>query len=290
MVARARRSRIERMRGDARVVVDDDAVADEAPLEIQVFDSARGVYRALAVLMRSPDDEDDDDADLVYGFLLTEGVVVDVDDVVACAACTTAPTPEAEGNVWRVRLRDGVDVDWARLQRNTFASSSCGVCGKASIDAACDVRGVVDSGVVVDAAAIDAVVAALRVAQPTFARTGGVHGAAIADAAGAVVAVAEDVGRHNAVDKVIGRALRRRAPVALLVVSGRVSFEVVQKAVAAGVAVVAGVGAPTALAVDLGARAGVCVVGFLRDGGCNLYSRTDRVRSQARGSVHDLAR
>jgi len=265
---------------DAVFASRDDRVVVEAPLEVQIFDGTR--FRSLAVLMRSPDDEDDDDRELVAGFLVTEGIVANVADVDDIRACTVAPSPEAEGNVWQVRLRAGVVVDWARLQRNTYVSSSCGVCGKASIDNAMVTAGVVDSDVVVDAAVVLALPAALRRHQTTFEETGGLHGALLCSKDGGVVVAREDVGRHNAVDKVIGHALLHRRRGDLLFVSGRVSFELVQKAVAARIAVIAGVSAPTSLAVDLGARAGVCVVGFVRGASFNIYSRVDRVIAPVR--------
>ncbi len=273
---------LRRFAGSAAVDVD-DAVAVEAPLEIQVFDGQR--FRPLAVVMRSPSstaDGAEDDEDHVVGFLVSEGVVGGVDDIADIDECDVVPDADALGNVWRVRLRAGLAVDWARLQRNTYVSSSCGVCGKASIENACAVAGPLTSNVEVTASSLRALAQALRAQQPTFARTGGLHGALLATSSGEVLAVREDVGRHNAVDKVIGAALRAGRRGDVLLVSGRVSFELVQKALAARIAIVAGVSAPTSLAVDLGAKAGVCVVGFVRGdvdgGGCNVYSHLARVR------------
>jgi FdhD protein len=256
----------------------DDDVAVEEPVEIQLHDGAG--WRSLAVLMRTPDDDDDVDEDLAVGFLCSEGIIAGASAIESVAACTVAPSPQAEGNVLRVKLAAGVVVDWARLVRHTFASSSCGVCGKASIASACAVAKKLESQFVVDVDVVCALVLRLRGLQPAFAKTGGLHGALLATKGGDVVVVREDVGRHNAVDKVIGHMLRRSIDPAelLLVVSGRVGFELVQKALAARIPLIAGVGAPTSLAVELGDTGGVAVVGFVKERSCNLYAHPERVR------------
>jgi FdhD protein len=273
--------RIARIRGgDVEDI--DDVVAGEEPLELQVagFD---GPYRSVAVVMRTPDDDGEADLDLAVGFLHTEGVIASVDDVSQLAACTTPPSPEADGNVVQVRLARGVELDWRRLTRHVFSASSCGVCGKASLDAiaAALPAGRVGSTVAVRATALQALVVALRARQSVFAATGGTHGAMLAGAEGDVRCVREDVGRHNALDKAIGHALRARMPLqeAVVVVTGRIAFELVQKCAAAGIGLIAGVGAPTSLAVELGARTGVTVVGFVGPRGMNVYSGFDRVRA-----------
>ena len=272
--------RVVRVRGDGSEEVE-DVVAGEEPLELQVAEAA-GPFRPVAVVMRTPDDDGEADLELALGFLRTEGVIASVDDVAHLAACTTPPSLDADGNVVQVRLSSGVVVDWRRLTRHVFSASSCGVCGKATLDAvsAALPHGGVASDVVVDAGLVQALAVALREHQAVFAATGGTHAALLASASGDVRCVREDVGRHNAVDKVIGHALRTRAPLhdAIVVVTGRVAFELVQKCAAAGIGLIAGVGAPTSLAVDLGERAGVGVVGFVGARGLNVYSAFHRVR------------
>jgi FdhD protein len=255
-----------RRRPLARPADASDLVADEAPLEIQL--AAHGApRRPVAVVLRSRVD-DDDDLDLAVGFLVGEGVIRDAAVVEHIAHCQTVPSPDAEGNVVQVRLGAGVVVDWERLRRHTFSSSSCGVCGKATIDAVCalptarpgrPMRRRDDAGLI-------ALTTRLASHQPLFAATGAVHAAMLVDDDDAVVVVREDVGRHNAVDKVIGHVLRRgRDPTGLaLVVSGRVAFEIVQKAVVAGLGGIVAVGGATSLAVDLAARAGLPLTGFVR--------------------------
>jgi FdhD protein len=269
--------------GTERASSVDDVVAGEEPLELQVA-TATGPYRPVAVVMRTPDDDGDGDADLelALGFLRTEGVIASIDDVARIATCTTPPSIEADGNVVQVRLVDGVDVDWQRLTRHVFSASSCGVCGKATLDAVAAAlpSGRVSSEVVVDAALLQALALGLRERQAVFAATGGTHAALLAGVFGEVRFVREDVGRHNAVDKVIGAALRARTALhdAVVVVTGRIAFELVQKCAAAGVGVLAGVGAPTSLAVDLAQRTGVVVAGFVGPRGLNVYSAFERVR------------
>ena len=261
----------------------DDDVAVEEPLELQLHDGAG--WRSLAVVMRTPDDDDDVDEDLAVGFLCSEGIVSSASVIESVAACTVAPSPQAEGNVLRVKLRAGVVVDWARLARHTFASSSCGVCGKVSIESACAVAAPLQSTLVVDVDVVFGLVQRLRSLQPIFARTGGLHGAMLANSVGDVLVVREDVGRHNAVDKVIGHLLRAGRDPAdlLLVVSGRVGFELVQKALAARIGLIAGVGAPSSLAVELGHQGGVAVVGFVKERSCNVYAHPERLRDGAGG-------
>lgn len=257
-----------------------DVVADEAPLEIQVAEHD-GPLRPVAVVLRTRA-EDDDDLDLAVGFLVGEGVITAGDQLARVAHCQTAPTPDAEGNVVQVRLRPGVVVDWERLRRHTFSSSSCGVCGKATIDAVCalptgrPIRPMAPRS----AAGLQALVDRLSTHQPLFDATGAVHGALLVnvdgdvDGEGDVVLVArEDVGRHNAVDKAIGHVLRAgQDPTGLvLVVSGRVAFEIVQKAIVAGLGGIVAVGGATSLAVDLAARAGLPLAGFVRAGRATIY-------------------
>jgi FdhD protein len=247
-----------------------DAVAREEPLEIQV----RGV--PVAVVMRTPGH----DEELARGFCVTERIVRAADEITAVRHCTVVEDPAAEDNVITVTLRDDVRFNAGALRRNLFASASCGICGKATIEQALAVAPPLDDAVRVGAPTIAGIMDALAAAQPGFAATGGLHAAGLFTAAGALRVVREDVGRHNAVDKVIGWALARDAvPLAghVLAISGRISFEIAQKALAARIPIVAAVSAPTSLAVDLAARAGLTLIGFARDGRCNAYGRRERV-------------
>jgi FdhD protein len=253
-----------------------DALTGEEPLEIRV--GRVGATRApLAVTMRTPGD----DVDLALGFLLTEGIIGDASDVVTAQLCAGAETPNTY-NVVDIALGAHVPEPATDPARNFYTTSSCGVCGKASIDAVrtksrFDVR--TDESTV-DAATLTALPARLRERQRTFERTGGLHAAGLFTVEGDPVCVREDVGRHNAVDKVVGWALREhRLPLRghVLMVSGRASFELVQKASMAGIPVLAAVSAPSTLAVDLADDAGLTLVGFLRGSSMNVYAGARRV-------------
>ena len=242
----------------------DDQVAVEEPLEIRVEG------RSVALTMRTPGH----DEELATGFLLTEGVLrstADILDLDTCSAADGGP-----GNVINVRLTHPESVDLDRLSRHVFTSSSCGLCGKATIDAIRTQQ--VDWALrptPVTAATLLALPAHLRSRQSTFETTGGLHAAALFTPSGELAIVREDVGRHNAVDKVLGRALLDRRPdldQLGLLVSGRIAFEIVQKALAARIGLVAGISAPTSLAVDLARDSGQTLVGFLREGRFNVYS------------------
>jgi FdhD protein len=248
----------------------EDAVACEEPLEIRLGDTP------LAVVMRTPGH----DEELALGFLVTERVVRSLDDVVRVSRPAARGGRRAAGNSVVAELSDGVEVDLERLRRNLFASSSCGVCGKATLDNALAVAPPLDDPLRLPAAFFPPLPERLRAAQVGFDRTGGLHAAGLFDASGALLAAREDVGRHNAVDKLVGWAAReKRLPLAghVLLVSGRISFEIVQKALAARIPVVAAVSAPSSLAVDLATRARMTLVGFLRGGGFNVYGRAERV-------------
>jgi FdhD protein len=250
-----------------------DTVAAEEPLEIRLTGTP------LAVTMRTPGD----DFDLVHGFLTTEGVIRSADDVAALRYCNSV---DGEGrntyNVVDVHLAPGVAAPDTALDRNFVTSSSCGVCGKASIDA---IRTKTRYDVAGDAARVPLEVLLelpdrLREAQEVFAKTGGLHAAGLFTADGELVALREDVGRHNAVDKVIGEGVRAgRLPLAghVLMVSGRASFELTQKAAMAGIPVLAAVSAPSSLAVELAREVGITLVGFLRGDGANVYTCQERV-------------
>jgi FdhD protein len=263
--------RVVAVHGDARSERA-DALATEEPLEIRAQGPGQDGQR-VAVTMRTPGG----DFELAAGFLFTEGLVAP-DDVRRVAYCDDLDDEEQRYNVVTVTLAQPFDAD--TLSRNFYATSSCGVCGKASLDdiaVRCDV---VPAGFTVDAGVLVSLPDRLREAQRVFERTGGLHAAGLFDRQGAVLSVREDVGRHNAVDKVIGeQLLAGRVPLAdrVLQVSGRASFEIVQKAAVAGIPVVSAVSAPSSLAVDAGDRLGVTVVGFVRDGRCNVYTHPDRV-------------
>jgi FdhD protein len=267
--------RLDVSSGVGRTVVMDTLVGEE-PLEIRV--GPAGEKRApLAVTMRTPGD----DIDLALGFLLTEGIITTADDVVTAQLCAGTEEPNTY-NVVDVTLGAHVPAPVTDPSRAFYTTSSCGVCGKASIDA---VRTTSRFDVAADPVSITATTLAtlpdrLRAAQKAFDRTGGLHAAGLFSAAGDLVCVREDVGRHNAVDKVVGWALRDgRLPLAghVLLVSGRASFELVQKASMAGVPVLAAVSAPSTLAVDLAADAGLTLVGFLRGATMNVYAGAGRV-------------
>ena len=258
----------------------DDVVATEEPLEIRLGYSRRDGSRAeenVSVTMRTPGH----DEDLAVGFLFTEGIIhsrADVQGVVPRGQ----PAPNGLTNVVRVELTPGVTVDFKRLERNFYTTSSCGVCGKASIDAVA-VQGQYDASPMpfrVHADVLGTLPAALKERQTVFEQTGGLHASGLFDATGNIVDVREDVGRHNALDKLIGNALLDdNLPLAThgIVVSGRTSFELLQKAKMAGCPLVAAVGAPSSLAVDLANEFGMTLVGFLKPGRFNVYSRLDRI-------------
>jgi len=255
-----------------------DAVAVEEPLEIRVC-PADGPWVAAAVTMRTPGA----DFELAAGFLFTEGVLDHPAQVQAITYCTD-PGVEQRYNIVNVHLRPGAAWDPGRLQRNFYVASSCGVCGKASIDAvtARGVRVAPDPGFAVDAAVLRSLGQALRGSQRVFERTGGLHAAGLFDGEGRLLRLREDVGRHNAVDKVIGGAflegavpLRRH----ILMVSGRAGFEIVQKAAVAGVPVVVAVSAPSSLACEAAQRFGLTLIGFARGDRFNVYTGWDRVRT-----------
>jgi FdhD protein len=258
--------KIDRITGDRRSTVDDE-IAIEAPLEIRVGG------KALTVVMRTPGH----DEELARGFLYAESLVDGAADIVAIARPEKL-TGDELGNVVDVTLRPGARTPAG--ERLFYASSSCGVCGKNAISALRVRAPVVSSSLRVAAATLALLPDRLRAAQPLFARTGGVHASGLFGADGALEAAREDVGRHNALDKLIGWALTLdRIPLAdrLLVVSGRVSYEIVQKAIAAGLPLIAAVGAPSTLAIDLAEQFEVTLVGFVRDGGMNVYTHGERV-------------
>jgi FdhD protein len=250
-----------------------DALAAEEPLELRIDG------RPLAVTMRTPGH----DVELAHGFLLTEGVIGDREDISVARYCEgTGPDGRNTYNVLDVALAAGVAPPDASLERNFYTTSSCGVCGKAALDAVklrtryspeddpCRVR----------VQTLTGLPDALRAAQKVFDSTGGLHGAGLFTADGELLVVREDVGRHNAVDKVVGWAVQNeRVPLrgCVLMVSGRASFELVQKAAMAGIPVLAAVSAPSSLAAELAREQGMTLVGFLRGTSMNVYTSDERI-------------
>jgi FdhD protein len=253
-----------------------DTLVVEEPLEMRIGG------RQLAVTMRTPGD----DFDLVAGYLVAEGVIRHSGQLTRMRFCAEDNATEGALNVVDVDLAPGVELPSWSLARTTYTTSACGVCGKTSIEA---VRAnahwsVADDGLRVSPETLCALPDSLRGHQELFSKTGGLHAAGIFDAAGRVLCVREDVGRHNAVDKVVGWALRaNRLPLrgTMLAVSGRASFELVQKAAAAGIPVLAAVSAPSSLAVALAREAGLTLAGFVRGGTANVYTGVQRITQSA---------
>lgn len=245
-----------------------DVVACEEPLEIRVEG------RSVAVVMRTPGY----DEELAAGFLVSEGVVKQARDLLEVSQCPV--TADSKGNVVDVLL-GGAVVNWDSLTRHVFSASSCGLCGKTSLDSVFQQFPNVTAEWQVDAAFITGLPAYLRAAQATFQTTGGLHACAVFDLDGNLIISREDVGRHNALDKVLGWALMQNLlPLNrhVLLLSGRVSFEMMQKALAAGIPVVAAISAPSSLAVEFAHRSGQTLAGFVRGDTLNLYSHPHRVR------------
>jgi FdhD protein len=252
-----------------------DSLAVEEPLEIRVGG------KPLTVTMRTPGN----DFDLARGFLVSEGVVAAESDIAAIRYCAGATADGGNTyNVLDVLLAEGVPLPDVSVERNFYTTSSCGLCGKASLDAVrTNSRWHVDRDPLrLNAATIATLPDKLRAAQRVFASTGGLHAAGLFDTNGDLWCVREDVGRHNAVDKVIGWALDQgRLPLTgtTLMVSGRASFELVQKAVMAGIPALTAVSAPSSLAVDLAREMGLTLIGFLRGSSMNIYSGAQRIAS-----------
>jgi FdhD protein len=262
-----------------------DLVAVEEPLEIRIG-FPDGTHTAVSITMRTPGN----DAELAAGFLFTEGILTSADQIMQIRHCglkigkvgnTLDRAAALNSNTIRVDLAEGVDIDLDRLKRNFYTTSSCGVCGKSSIDA---LRMGISHPLEPDLARLDASLLhafpkRLREVQEAFDKTGGLHASALFDANGTLDIVREDVGRHNALDKVIGaNFLEGKMPLSdrILLVSGRASFELVQKALMAGIPFLAAVGAPSSLAVELANEYGMTLVGFLRDEKYNIYSAPQR--------------
>ena len=263
---------------------EEDQIAVEEPLEIRLGGMS------LAVTMRTPGH----DEELVAGLLFSEGAIASADDLDVVARY---PGPEGErdtGNVINVLLRGDVTAARKLLRRNFIAASSCGVCGKSTIEAIGQTLPPVISDLVAPASLFGRIARAMNEAQPIFEKTGGLHAAGLFDADGRLIVLREDIGRHNAVDKVIGHmVLAHRTPLDryLLMVSGRASFEIMQKALKARIPVVAAVSAPSSMAVQMAIASDMTLVGFLREGGFNVYAGAHRVVAEAaKGPEHSSRR
>jgi FdhD protein len=247
-----------------------DEVATEEPLEIRIEG------QSVAVLMRTPGN----DRELAAGFLATEKVITRANEIFEITVCGSGPINAGESNIVNVTLKNPAAFDAQKFSRNFLISSSCGVCGKASIEAIVQQFSAIRSRLTVSAELLLRLPRSLTDAQKTFQRTGGLHACALFDQAGKLVVLREDVGRHNALDKLIGYALLNNLlPLGshVLLLSGRVSFEMVQKALAAGIAFVAAISAPTSLAVEFARSNNQTLVGFLRGDHMNVYAGAERI-------------
>ena len=260
-----------------RMRVRPDSLATEEPMEIRLLSG--GARQTVAVTMRTPGA----DFELAAGFLFGEGIVETPEDIAKISYCVDSDLDaEQQYNIVNVELRGGHEYDLRPLERHFYTSSACGVCGKASLEQL-ELRGcpVVLPGPEVSAQTVYSLPGKLREAQGLFDATGGLHAAALFDAKGELLTLREDVGRHNATDKLVGWALLEgRLPLAdhVVLVSGRSSFEILQKCLTAGVPIVCAISAPSSLAVDVARQFGITLVGFLRGGKFNVYAGFERVR------------
>lgn len=283
-MARSQQFEVTCVMGRASVIAD-DVIATEEPLEIRIgFKGDNGrEEKSISITMRTPGNDDE----LSLGFLFTEGIITSPDDVIEVWHRSPPVPGDVElRNVIRIDLADGAEVDFDRLERHFYTTSSCGVCGKASLDAlssqssfSCEIA---DSQFSIAIDDILLLTQRLENEQKIFGETGGLHASGLFDAAGEIIIVREDVGRHNAMDKLIGRLfVDGDLPAANhgILVSGRTSFELVQKVAMAGVPMLAAVGAPSSLAIDVAREFRITLIGFLRDGRFNVYSANERIRT-----------
>jgi len=270
---------VSKVSGDQRVSKA-DSVAVEEPLEIQLsYTAAEGAAaKSISITMRTPGD----DAELAVGFLYTEAIIQSADQVASVEHCGAAADDTGLRNIIRVSLNSDVDVDLGRLQRHFYTTSSCGVCGKASLEAlrVTGLASLSDKTVTFGRNVIVGMPDKLAAEQQVFTKTGGLHAAAVFNQAGKILFVKEDVGRHNAVDKVIGALLldaKLPASELGLMISGRASFELMQKTLVAGIPLLAAVSAPSSLAIQLANEFDMTLIGFLRNEKFNIYSGEQRV-------------
>lgn len=263
-----------------------DILAVEEPLEIRIGFPDK-THRAVSITMRTPGE----DGELAAGFLFTEGILKSPEQVKQVRHCglkigrakgTVDRAAALNSNTIRVDLAEGVDLDLKKLERHFYTTSSCGVCGKSSIEALQSGAAKIESGVTVSAEVLHSLPESLRGAQSGFDKTGGLHASALFHTDGTLDIVREDVGRHNALDKVVGaKFLAGEVPlsISILLVSGRASFELVQKALMAGIPILAAVGAPSTLAVELAQEFGMTLIGFVRDRRFNIYCGEERIKT-----------
>jgi FdhD protein len=258
--------------------VQSDVLAIEEPLEIRLGMSGEGKHKAISITMRTPGH----DFELAAGFLFTEGILKDPSQIIKIHHCGISTKDKNFRNTVVVELAPYVEVDISRLQRNFYTTSSCGVCGKSSIDALyAHAEKIADPyNPRFSAALIHHLPELSRGAQKIFDMTGGLHASTLFNSSGEIEIIREDVGRHNALDKLIGaKFLEGETDLSskILLVSGRASFELVQKALVAGIRMLAAVGAPSSLAVELAREYGMTLIGFVRDNRFNIYSGLERI-------------
>jgi FdhD protein len=268
-----------KMMGDS-LSSEDDILAVEEPLQIRLNYDKKGVIRErnIAITMRTPGN----DFELAAGFLFTEGVLQNGNQVAEIQHTGPKDNIRQHFNTVTIRLKPDTEIDLGRLKRNFYVSSSCGICGKTSIEGLKDLQypSLPESQPLVEASVIHRIPEILRKSQAVFNRTGGLHAAALFTSLGELVGLQEDVGRHNAVDKLIGNEfLKNRIPLSdyILMVSGRSSFELAQKALIAGIPILAAVGAPSSLSVELSLRYQMTLLGFVRNDRFNIYSGSSRI-------------
>lgn len=261
---------------DGRETVFADSLAVEEPLEIRLGLPDAEKHKAISITMRTPGD----DHELAVGFLFTEGILKDPAQIKAVRHCGRPDKDKNIQNTIVVELNSAIDFDLKRLERNFYTTSSCGVCGKSSIEALHTGAKQITSDLKISRDLIHELPERLRKSQDVFERTGGLHASALFDENGTLDILREDVGRHNALDKVIGaKFMAGGLPLndRILLVSGRASFELVQKALMAGIPIMAAVGAPSSLAVELAKEFGMTLVGFVRDDRFNIYCGEERI-------------
>jgi FdhD protein len=263
----------------------DDMLAAEEPLEIRIsfYVSGRRMEKSISVTMRTPGN----DFDLATGFLFTEGIIKCMNDINTIKHCNGL-----HENVVRIELKDDVEVELGRLERNFYTTSSCGVCGKSSIEAVktiCRSVASKNDDLRFSSDTIYSLPAILRGRQDVFDVTGGLHACGLFDTSGNLLIAREDVGRHNALDKLIGSVLNQTVisfDSSLLLLSGRASFELIQKAYMAGIKVVAAIGAPSSLAVQVAEEFGMTLIGFLRNKSFNIYTCAERITITRYENLH----
>ncbi len=270
------------------VLIEQDALAVEEPLEIRLGFEQNGklTHKSISITMRTPGD----DFELAAGFLFTEGIIKSVDQIKQIKHCGVPAKNSGFSNTVRVELRADVTIDFKKLERHFYTTSSCGVCGKTSIEAlqtgVCRLEN--HENISFSPETIHRLPEILRSRQNIFDQTGGLHAAALFNQKGEIQSLREDVGRHNAVDKLIGTEfLAGKTPISnkLLLVSGRASFELVQKALMAGIPILAAVGAPSSLAVELASEMGMTLLGFVRDRRFNVYCGAERIEGESDSSA-----